>query len=118
MYSSSRIIPNVLQSLSSASVTGSYQPVGFGSAYPGRLLKILNNSTEDVTVSWDGQTDHDYVPAKSFVLYDFGIQKSSGDTTMEVQQGLVIYVKGSAGTGNIYVMIFSPANPGNNLVIG
>ena len=95
---------DLLRSLSSASVSGTYTTVGTPFTYPVRIVKIVNNSTTDVTVSDDGVNDKDYVPAGGFSLYDCGTNRGHSSSEMNIGEDTQIYVKGTAGTGNIYVV--------------
>lgn len=95
-------LPDALRSIDSATFTGAYQAVGVPLTRRIRLVKFLNNSSVPVTVSWDGVTDHDYIPANSFALYDV--------TTNELfSQGWFVanktqfYVKGAAGVRLFYI---------------
>ena len=97
-----RLYPNPLQSIDSATFTGSYQALGSSLANASRIIKITNNSTKDVTVSWDGINDHEFVPAGSFILLDASANREVSDIC-EVSQGTQILVKGSAGTGLVYL---------------
>lgn len=96
-----------LRSLSSGSVTGSYQVVGSTFANNIILLKVVNDSDQDITVSYDGSTDQDFIPANTYTLYDLNTNSylpSRGGGALEFAIGTGVYVKGSAGTGNIYVV--------------
>lgn len=99
------LYPNPLQTLASSSVTGSYQAIGSAITKPIRLLKIVNNSTQDVTVSWDGIHDHDYVPAGAGVVYDVGTNRGHASSSTDFQP-TTFYAKGTSGTGNIAVTSF------------
>lgn len=90
--------------------TGAYQPFAFVTGgnvlgdpleHPSYILKLVNNSTVLVTISIDGVTDVDVAPAGSFWLYDEdeGNQQHPG-----MPQGTQIYVKGTAGTGSVYLV--------------
>jgi hypothetical protein len=92
-----------LRSLSSASVTGTYQAVGTAFGHPMRLVKMVNNSTQDVTVSFNGTTDNDYIPANSFALYDMTTNRSNAGGYFVFEVGTQVYIKGTAGTGTFYV---------------
>ena len=92
-----------LRSIASSTITGTYAPLGTSFGHPMRLVKIVNNSTMDVTVSFDGINDNDYVPTGSFTLYDLTTNKVLPDTTFVFQNGTQVYVKGTAGTGNVYL---------------
>lgn len=106
--SSTRILPEALRSINSSTFTGSYQTVGTAFANPIRIMKITNNSTKDVTVSWDGTNDHDYVPAGSFVLIDVCTNRDENSSAgaLFIALGTQIYVKGSAGTGSVYLSCY------------
>jgi hypothetical protein len=95
---------DLLRSLSSGSVSGTYAAVGTAFTYPVRILKIVNNSTEDVTVSVDGTNDYDYVPMGGFVLYDAGTNRGNPSAELVFRQGTQIFVKGTSGSGSVYVV--------------
>lgn len=113
MYQSNRIQFNTLASIDTATFTGSYQLLGVF-AHPVRILKILNNSNVDVTVSDDGINDKDFVPAVGFTLYDFGTNKGMSADALDLKAG-AIYVKGSVGTGLVYLVTLSAVNPTMNI---
>lgn len=102
---STRITWETLRSLDSATLSGSYAAVGGPLIHPSYICKLINNSTVLVTVSIDGATDIDVAPAGSFWLYDEtkyvpGI--SPGGPALPA--GTQIFVKGSAGTGLVYLV--------------
>lgn len=99
---SSSLYPDVLRSFASASLTSSYQVLGTTLNYPTKIIRLLNNGTTDVTVSWDGITDHDYLPAGSFLLLDVSTNKETSQV-FTISKGTQFLVKGTAGTGNIYL---------------
>lgn len=96
--------PGTLQSIASSTITSSYATLGT-LAYQARLVKIVNNSTQDVTVSWNASTNHDYIPAGSFSLYDC-TSNAVSNSSFVIPNGTVFSVKGTAGTGNIYLVYF------------
>lgn len=102
-----RLLPEELQSIDSATFTGSYQTLGTLTK-PSRIFKITNNSTVDVTVSWDGSTDHEYIPTGTFILLDCTSDAGSSGV-LEVAVGTVFSVKGSAGTGSVYLSSYYAA---------
>lgn len=68
------------------------------------LLRITNNSDQDVTVSYDGTHDHDFVPKAT----QFNINAQTNSSPQNKQalfpQGFKVYVKGTAGmAGSVYV---------------
>ncbi len=117
MYQSNRIFPVAIRSIDSASFTGSYQALGSVYTNPIRLMKIINNSDENVTISMDGgTTDHDFVPATTYCVYDFGTQKGTSADAMDLPPvGLMI--KGSSGTGLVYVIAYCAITPSMTIPI-
>ncbi len=101
MAYTTRIDWETLRSIDSATLTGSYQALGTPLLHPAYILKLVNNSTSLVTISRNGTSDIDVAPANSFWLYD---EDEGGDTHESVPAGTQIYVKGSAGTGLIYLV--------------
>lgn len=112
MFQSNQALFQTLRSRDSSTFTGSYQTLGSILSAPARLLKIVNNSTVAVTVSYDGGvTDHDFIPIGSFVLYDFGSNKGTSSSALDLPQGTQISIKGSAGTGLVYLVTVSAYTP-------
>lgn len=103
----SRVLPGVLLTTTSAAIgagAGSYIALGT-LLHPARIVKFTNNTTQDVTVSWDGTNNHEYVPAGSFVLLDFTSNAVSG-APLSVNNSTVFYGKGTAGTGSFYISYY------------
>jgi len=98
-----RIAWETLRSIDSSTFTGLYQNVGTPLANPSYICKLVNNSSVLVTISIDGINDIDVAPANSFWLYDEGKVGVSG-AFPALSQGTQIQVKGSAGTGSVYLV--------------
>lgn len=97
-----RLYPEELQSVDASTFAGSYVALGTLTK-PSRIMKITNNSTVDVTLSWDGgTTDHEYVPTGTFILLDCTSDAGSSGL-LEIITGTDFSVKGAAGTGNVYL---------------
>ena len=91
------------QSFSSASLTGTYQALGNPISHAASILKIVNGGTTDIDVSIDGSTNHDVVPASGFVLYDVSSDNPVSNPVF-IPNNTQVYVKGTAGTGTIYLV--------------
>lgn len=103
MAFTSRIAWETLRSIDSATFTGVYQNLGTPLENPSYICKLVNNSTVLVTISIDGINDMDVAPASSFWLYDEGkVGLNSGYPALPA--GTQIMVKGSAGTGSVYLV--------------
>lgn len=93
-----------LRSIDSSTFTGNYQTLGSAISNAVSLIKVVNNSTVLVTVSVDGVNDHDILPAGSFFLYDVTSDSPQESGSIFVEKGRQYYVKGSAGTGSVYLV--------------
>ena len=95
-----------LRSRDAATFTGSYQTLGAVLANPSRIFKITNNSTVDITLSYDGgTTDHEYIPTGTFLLIDETANAVSG-SECAMPKGTQVSIKGAAGTGNVYLSTY------------
>jgi len=108
MSLSVRILPEELRSIDSSTFTGSYQEIGDPLAQIACLVKFVNDTNVDVTISWDGSTDNDFLPANSFALYDI-TQQTQREAGIYISKGTQFWVKGAAGTGSVYLTVLYPA---------
>lgn len=96
-----------LTTFDSTSITGAYQSLnGTGLSDDVKILRIINGSTEPITISYDGINDSDVILSATAEMFEF--QANSSNTpespgTLLVRKGQIIYGKGAAGTGNIYI---------------
>lgn len=98
-----------LISFDTSSLTSDYQSLnGTGFITSIRLLKMINNSTSDLTISYDGVNDNDIVPAGSAFILDLQANHETnsayGMGAYGGRKGQIVYGKGSAGTGNFYII--------------
>jgi len=98
------IKPIVLKTILSSAVSATYAAINTdGLEQPCFMLKIVNNSTEAVTISYDGTNDHDYVPTiTTATIQNSPSQPHNGGGLFKM--GTAVYVKGTAGTGNVYLV--------------
>ena len=111
MAISNFVFPVPLTSIDSVGVSGTYAAINAG-GLPNACfqIKIVNNSTKDVTVSWDGTNDHDYIPTLSTATFPFQSNAQPNAAQAQVRKGTTIYVKGTAGTGLVYLMGYYQVN--------
>jgi len=102
---SSRLYPEPLRSVAASTFSGAYVTLGTPFVHSIRIMKLTNNANVDVTVSWDGINDHEYLPAGSFLLLDVATNKEAS-VTFEIAQNTQLSVKGSAGTGSVYLSAY------------
>jgi len=105
------IYPETIKSFASSSMTSSFQALGAATSDQTRIMKLINDSTEPVTVSWDGINSHDYVRSGSDAQYSFTTNRSNDSPLLVAQAGTQLFVKGTAGTGNIYLVVFYGVTP-------
>jgi hypothetical protein len=96
-----RITWETLRSVDSATLTGVYVPIGGPLLHQSYIFKMVNNSSVLVTVSIDGLTDIDVLPAGSFFLYD---ESEGNQAQPSLPAGTQIYIKGPVGTGLVYLV--------------
>lgn len=104
MSVTTQMTPMALISFDSSTLSGSYQSVG-AITISAQVLKITNNSSVDMTISWDGVHDHDFIPKMSGFVLD--VTTNGEQLFCAIRKGTNIYVKGSAGTGLIYISAYA-----------
>ena len=93
------------QSRNSTTFDNTYQTLGSALTSPGVLVKIINDSAIDVDISTDGTTDHDFIPANAFTLYDLRTNKGA-ELQFAFPEGTQFYVKGAAASsGSVYLVV-------------
>jgi hypothetical protein len=93
-----------LTSIDSSTFTGSYQAINTGGLpFPCYIIRINNDSTENVTISYDGTTDHEFLPTLLFTQLTFQGNPQPNGYYAVLPAGTVVYVKGTAGTGLVYL---------------
>lgn len=103
---SSRILPEVLRTVTGASLLVTYQPIGTPLLHPIRIAKFTNITTEVVFLSWDGINDNEILNiGESFTLQVSTNRESS--LPFDIAQGTQFYVRAAAaGTGNLYISCY------------
>lgn len=99
MAYTSQVTWEALKTLDSATLAGAYKAIGGPLLNPSFMLKIYNNSTNDILISIDGVNDYDVVPHGTYVVYKIDNERGLNS----ISQGTQFYAKSAAGVGNIYV---------------
>lgn len=93
-----------LTSIASSTVSGTYQAINAnGLSEACFMIRINNDSNKDITVSYDGSTDHEFIIASDFLQVDAQNNARPNNFIALFPKGMIVYVKGTAGTGNIYL---------------
>lgn len=96
--------PIVMTDIESTDVSAAYAAVNAtGLPFPCVYLLINNDSTEDVTVSMDGVNPHFYVPTMTQLPINAQTNSQPNGYAAIWPVGTVVWVKGTAGTGFIYL---------------
>ena len=83
-----------LRSLAFGSISGSYAAIGTPTEHPVRLVCITNATQGDMLFSLDGVTDHLFVNAGSFKLFDIQSNMTpEKESAFVLDQGTQFYVK-------------------------
>jgi hypothetical protein len=96
--------PFILSSILSSAVTAFYAPLnGTGFIQAPFFIRINNASTAAITVSYDGINNHEFIAAGD--VFELPSQANSQPNAQVAlfPKYTVVYVKGTAGTGNIYL---------------
>lgn len=107
------IIKNIpLQSIDSSTFTGNYQVLSAGLPQACFLVRIVNNSDRDITISYDGSNDHDFIAQKTTLQLPIQANSQPASFVANIRQGTPLYVKGTAGgTGLVYLAgYYQPAS--------
>ena len=91
-----------LLSANAALFDGAYQLVG-SLTQACFMLRFINNTTEDVLISYDGVTDNDVVIHDTSAQIESQTNSQPNNFTCLFPKGLNIYAKGAAGAGELYI---------------
>ena len=96
-----------LRTLANGSISASYAAVGTATTAPARIVCFTNNTAGDMIFSLDGVTDHFFVKAGSFKLFDVATNRRQNDPIFAIAQGTIFYVKQSTApsSGDVYVEV-------------
>jgi hypothetical protein len=96
--------PFLLSSKASSTVTGSYTALNSsGFIQSPFFIRINNASNQAITVSYDGVNDHEYISLGGILELPTQTNSQPNAHMALFPKGTVVYVKGTAGTGNIYL---------------
>lgn len=103
-----RIRYEALRSLGNASIGASYTIVGTAFANPVRMLKIDNGTDANLIISFNGSTDHTFIPANSGMVLDYASNSELPIGKLDQAIGDAVYVKqesAAATSGTLYVTV-------------
>lgn len=94
-----------LRSVAFGSITTSYVALGTQFAKPVRLICLTNNTDGDMLFSVDAVTNHIFIPAKGFKLFDLTTNRLENATFWVFDAGTAFFVKYSTAPtmGAVYL---------------
>lgn len=96
--------PLTLATFNTAGMLATYQAINpNGFAQPIFFLRIVNDSGNAITISYDGTNDHEYIPANGHLEIFSQINSGPANQVILFSARTVIYVKGTAGAGTVAV---------------
>lgn len=106
-----RVVALIRTTLAGSALTSSYQAIN-ASGLDGACFQItITNTTNGaIDISYDGTNTHDIVVGSSSITIMAQANAQPTGWTALFQKGLVVYVKGSMGSGNIYLTGYYVSN--------
>jgi hypothetical protein len=96
--------PFILSTLLSSTVTAAYAPLnGTGFSQAPFFIRINNASSTAITVSYNGVDDHEFIAANTIFELPSQTNSQPGAQVALFPKNTIVYIKGTAGTGNIYL---------------
>lgn len=92
-------------SLAASTFTGNLQALG---TLPNtcRMIRITNNTSKDLDISFDGVTNHDFLPNGKTLELSPLYANLSQDQEMGIRQNTTVYVSAASGTGDVYLAAY------------
>jgi len=104
MAAKNSVLPIGLTTFDSSGLTGAYQAINAaGLPNPCFFIRIVNDSDADVTLSYDGTNNHDFLAAGQVLEINAQSNHRQSTGAANFAQGTRVSVTGSAGTGLIYL---------------
>lgn len=67
------------------------------------IIRIINASNKDITISYDGVTSHDYLIAGGTLQISFQTNSQPNNKRSILAKGSPVSISGVAGAGNVYL---------------
>ena len=94
----------ILTSIDSADITEDYEPINpNGTEAACFLLRIVNDSDEPITISYDGINDNEFLLSNESLPIPTQTNSQPNARFALFHKYTKVYVKGSAGTGSVYL---------------
>jgi len=103
------LYPQTLRSLAFGDIGASYAAVGTPLAIPARVVKFFNGTDAPVLISWDGTTDHEFLPPGAFLLIDVATNATKYTNFCAIAAQTQFFVKRASGapsSGAFYISLY------------
>jgi hypothetical protein len=98
---------DTLATFNTTGLNGTFKPINAaGFAGPAILLRVINASTVAVTLTFDGVHSNDYLGSGETLQLNLQSNAAPNNYVSVLKKGTVVSVKGSAGTGNVYLAVY------------
>lgn len=93
-----------LQSINSAGLAAGYTAANsITLSHNVSILRINNAASTAITISYDGTADHEFLAANQVLQIEAQTNSLPNAFACNFKTGTIIYFKGTAGVGSIYV---------------
>ncbi len=100
-----RMIPFPLKTIDATTFDETFLPIGSPTTQLLRMVRFINNTDQDVTISWDEIESHDFFPSLTSLTLDVTANKTDTQGYF-VAIGTQFFVSALAGTGIFYIATY------------
>jgi hypothetical protein len=100
-----KVLPITINSISAGTFNNTFQLLSPASGIPQSLImiRLINDTTVGVFISYDGVNEHDFVAAATNLTIQFQTNSQQQNQVCCLAQGTKIYVRSSVGTGTFFL---------------
>jgi hypothetical protein len=102
-----RLYPEPLRSIAAGSISGSYNTIGSGFAHPIYIIHLVNDTDVALVFSFDGTTDHLYLPSSGFLVLDITTNRAGSSAGLYFSVGQRIWVAEAVGAPTTGIVTLS-----------
>lgn len=100
-----RIIPFTVKTIDATTFDGTFLPIGSPTDSLVRIVRFINNTDQDVNISWDGDKVNDFLPSLTALTLD--VTSNRTDTQgYFIALGTQFYAQATVGTGDFIIATY------------
>ena len=100
-----RIIPFSVKTIDATLFDGTFLPIESPTTSLVRIIRFINNTDQDVDISWDGLKPHDFLPALTALTLDITSNKTDTQGYF-IAVGTQFFVQAPVGTGELKIATY------------